>query len=293
MKTAIIYHRVDWDGYTSAAVALRAFPDAELIGWTYGDPTPCVDSFDKVILVDLSLSEDWMLQNASKLIWCEHHKNTIDRLMANPVLAAVPGIRRDGIGACALAWEYFFPKEELVHHVRFVATADVMDRTMCVDTPLEVALSYGLYLDTFGPGWSKETGDVSKHLVREAQRLFDYKECASGFSNGCTLEKTRQAHETELFKNKRITHIDNYEAVILQIDGRPNACILSHLLNNYADVFICVGDYLEDKEKYKVSLRVPEKSSFDASAFCRQYGGNGHIKAAGCLMSKEEIDALL
>lgn len=292
--TTIVYHRVDWDGYTSAAVALRAFPDAELIGWSYGDNEPSVSKFDRVIVVDLSLSESWMLANASKLTWIDHHKNVIESLQNNPVLAAVPGIRRDGIGACALAWEYFFNNEKMPIHVKFAATADVMDTSQKY-APLWHALAYGLYLDTFGPGWSKETGDVSKNLVELAIKLFDDSASWKGFLTGQDLEMDRAAHERHLFESARSVIDDSgcFRLCILRIDGRPNACVLSHLLENTHDAFICIGDFLEDKGKYKISVRVPRESSFDASAFCRQYGGNGHIKAAGCLMSEEEIKSLL
>lgn len=289
MKTAIIYHRVDWDGYTSAAVALRAFPDAELFGWTYNDPEPDMSSYDKVILVDLSLSEDWMLQNASKLIWCDHHKNTIDRLMANPVLASIPGLRVDGMGACLLAWLHFFKDEYKPAHILFVGTADVMDSSE-VYAPIPAALTYGLYLDTFGKGYD-ETGDISKKHVHEAERLLDDFEAFAGYAEGRYLEVKRAAHEEELFKSAQETTINGFKACVIHVDGRPNACIQSHLLNHTHDVFVCIAD--ETEGKYKISVRVPENSSFDASAFCRQYGGNGHIKAAGCLMTQEEIDALL
>ena len=292
MKTAIIYHRVDWDGYTSAAVALRAFPDAVLIGWSYGDNEPDVSEFDRIVVVDLSLSEEWMLANVFKLIWVDHHKNAIDTLEENNFLWCAAGIRRDGIGACALAWEYFFPGEHMPAHIRFAATADVMDTTLQL-APLKVSLSYGLYLDTFGPGWSKDTGDVSKRLVNEALRLLDDFDCFEGLCEGACLEHARAAHEAELFEKALFTSINGFTVDIIPIDGRPNACILSHLLANTHDAFICVGDFLADKGKYKISVRVPSESSFDASAFCRQYGGNGHIKAAGCLMSQEEINALM
>lgn len=285
MKTAIVYHRVDWDGYTSAAVALRAFPDAELFGWTYNDPEPDMSSYDKVILVDLSLSEDWMLQNASKLIWCDHHKNTINRLMTNPVLTEVPGLRVDGMGACLLVWWYFFKDEYKPAHIRFVGTADVMD-TSGAYAPLPAALTYGLYLDTFGKGYD-ETGDISKKHVREAERLMDDFDAFEGFAIGHTLEEKRAAHEAELFKTMRETVINGFKACILRIDERPNACIQNHLLAHTHDVFICIADEIENK--YKISVRVPERSDFDASAFCRQYGGNGHVKAAGCLMTTKQI----
>ena len=77
MKTLIIYHRVDWDGYTSAAVALRAFPKADLLGWNYQDDLPDVSAYDTVVLVDLTIAKvmpdnsrdySWMHENADKLI---------------------------------------------------------------------------------------------------------------------------------------------------------------------------------------------------------------------------------
>ena len=296
--TAIIYHRVDWDGYTSAAVAQMAFPDAELIGWSYGDNEPDVSGYDRVIVVDLSLSKEWMLANASKLIWIDHHKNVIDSLQADPNLFAIPGIRKDGIGACYLTWAHFFPGEcrkrnDIPMHIRLVATADVMDYTNQL-APLSMALAYMLAMDEYGPGWASIAQvDVSKNHVKKARSLIQFDEDAhEELEHGTTLEVARNNHEQELFKNASEIIIGDHLGQMLKIDGRPNACILTHLMTGFADFYICIGDFLPDKEKFKISVRVPRESSFDASAFCRQYGGNGHIKAAGCLMSEEEIQAL-
>ena len=297
MKNAIIYHRVDWDGYTSAAVAHWVFPDAELIGWTYGDDEPDVSEFDRVVVVDLSLSESWMLANASKLIWIDHHKNTIESLQTNPTLAAIPGIRRDGIGACYLAWEYFFPeyterKKDIPQHIKLVATADVMDSTKQL-IALKDALIYMLAMDEYGPGWIAAQKDVSKsHVKRAGNLMADDERSTEEFYHGKTLEEKRNAHEQELFKEAKEIIIGDHIGYMLKIDGRPNACIQTHLLEGFSDFFVCIGEFLSGKGKYKISLRVPRESNFDASAFCRQYGGNGHIKAAGCLMSAEEIEAL-
>ena len=299
MKTVVVYHRVDWDGYTSAAVALRAFPDAELIGWSYGDNEPCVSEFDRVIVVDLSLSKEWMLANASKLIWIDHHKNVIDELQSDPNLFAIPGIRKDGIGACYLTWAHFFPGEcskrnDIPMHIRLVATADVMDYTNQL-SPIALALDYMLAMDEYGPGWASiAQKDVSKSHVKRAGLLIEFNEEAlEELEHGKTLENARNAHEQELFKDASVIVIGDHLGQLLKIDGRPNSCIQTHLLNGFADFYVCIGDFLADKEKYKISVRVPRESSFDASAFCRQYGGNGHIKAAGCLMSEEEIHSLL
>lgn len=299
MKNAIIYHRVDWDGYTSAAVALKAFPQAELIGWSYGDNEPDVSEFDRVIVVDLSLSESWMLANASKLIWIDHHKNVIEALQNNPVLAAVPGIRRDGIGACYLAWEYFFSeytqrKNDIPSHIRLVATADVMDYTKQL-APIKLALDYMLAMDEYGPGWASVAKvDVSKNHVKKAGLLIEFNEDAlEELEHGKELEMARNYHEQELFKDASVIVIGDHLGQMLKIDGRPNACIQTHLLDGFADFFVCIGDFLPDICKCKISVRVPRGSSFDASAFCRRYGGNGHIKAAGCLMPVIDLMELL
>jgi len=300
---AIIYHRVDWDGYTAAAVAKMAFPDAELIGWSYGDNEPCVSKFDRVIVVDLSLSKEWMLANASKLIWIDHHKNVIDALQSDSNLFAIPGIRKDGIGACYLTWAHFFSGEcskrnDIPMHIRLVATADVMDYTNQL-APIALALSYMLSMDEYVPGYDPVAKlDQSKSLVRQAESLITWEARAKWeLKNGEYLEEQRALHETALFSNAKETFIQQdgipYHVCKVDIDGRPNACILSHLMDQTHEAFICVGDFLADKGKYKISIRVPRNSDFDASAFCRKYGGNGHIKAAGCLMSEEEIQSLL
>lgn len=294
MKTCVVYHRVDWDGFTAAAVAKMAFPDAELIGWTYGDNVPCVSSFDRIIVVDLSLPEDWMITNASKLVWIDHHKNTIETLEQNKVLWAASGIRRDGIGACALTWQYFFPGEAYPAHVRYVATADVMDYDGTLAT-LKKSLAYMLYLDTFGPGCVNPVGDVSKYHVAQALRLFDDDECTKGFSIGYDLECDRAKHEEALFMRAHDRVVDGFKVCILPTDKRPNACILTHLMNQTHDVFVCIGDYLPHEKKYKISVRVSRDSAFNAAEFCSHYidkngkPGGGHIRAAGCVMSSDEI----
>ena len=294
MKTCVIYHRVDWDGYTSAAVALRAFPASELIGWSYGDNEPCVSEFDRIIVVDLSLSKEWMLSNSSKLIWIDHHKNAIESLQSDSVLAAIPGIRRDGIGACALTWEHLFPSKSMPAHVKYVATADVMDYDNKL-VHLKKALTYMLYLDTFGRGFVKEIGDVSKYHVGQALRLFDDREMTKGFSIGYDRECHRAAHEKELFTQAHECVIDGFTFCVLRTDDRPNACILNHLIGHTHDVFVCIGDYVPAEKKYSISVRVSKDSTFNAAAFCSQYKdrtgrpGGGHVPAAGCVMSSDEI----
>lgn len=290
MKTIIIYHRVDWDGYTSAAIASMANPEADLLGWNYGDELPNVSSYNEVILVDLTISDKndytWMHENAHKLIWIDHHMNAINAVNRPDI----KGIRRDGIGACMLTWEYFFNDRIHPDHVSLCATYDVF-RKDSLYAHWDDAWKYQLALGEYGPGWSKEDGDVSRHLISIARDLID----DEGYTwttvlKGGMLERERADKEAELFKNAEYNTINGVTYCILYAIGQPAMLIKSHLDNYAADAFLIVNPDPLPNGDYKVSVRVPEISNFDASAFCRQYGGNGHIKAAGCAMSEEQIN---
>lgn len=77
-------------------------------------------------------------------------------------------------------------------------------------------------------------------------------------------------------------------------DGQPAMLIKNNIDNHTADLFAVISSkpLKFDNSKYKVALRVPEKSNVDASEIARRYGGNGHIKAAGCIMTLDEFNLL-
>ena len=99
MKTAnvIIYsHRVDNDGYASAALMNMYFPlylkdyegydeiNVTNVGWTYGDDEPCFDDFadyDYVMVLDLHFDNKLTYLLHSKFgknfIWIDHHAQCV------------------------------------------------------------------------------------------------------------------------------------------------------------------------------------------------------------------------
>lgn len=98
MRTLCFYHSRDLDGWTSAAIVKKANPDAELIGWDYGDSLPTFKEKsegiplggsvagdaeiyfgDTVILTDISWPIDFMqkLALACQITWIDHHISAI------------------------------------------------------------------------------------------------------------------------------------------------------------------------------------------------------------------------
>lgn len=139
MKTICIYHSRDLDGWCSAAIVKKKFPDAELIGWDYGMDEPSIGNpedtelgivFPKdshVILVDVSFSPMKMKEFREKLkmhfIWIDHHKSTIqDSVDGN--YQGMAGMRGIEYAACELTWGYFFPDKDIPHAVKYLGMYD-------------------------------------------------------------------------------------------------------------------------------------------------------------------------
>ncbi len=108
MKTTVIHHSADFDGLFCREIARKFLPDAELIGWDYGQPKIPMLAEGLVYILDLSpecLAETPGGETVpfwDRIIWIDHHKSSIESHPAN-----IPGYRIDGVAACRLAWQWF------------------------------------------------------------------------------------------------------------------------------------------------------------------------------------------
>ena len=101
-KTTVIYHSADFDGIFCREIARKFLPDAELIGWDFGNPLIPFPKEKFVYILDLSadcimasdIPDDWK----SRTVWIDHHKSSIEKWTDN-----IPGYRIDGVAACRLA----------------------------------------------------------------------------------------------------------------------------------------------------------------------------------------------
>jgi len=102
MTTTVIYHRADFDGLFCREIARKFLPDAQLIGWDYGDP---LLPFPEGQVYVMDLSPDCFMEipaHQERLIWIDHHKTAIEKYPTS-----IPGYRIDGVAACRLAWQWF------------------------------------------------------------------------------------------------------------------------------------------------------------------------------------------
>lgn len=105
MKTTVIYHSADFDGIFCREIAKHFLPDANLIGWNFGDPLIPMPQDGDVYILDLSPDCLGQVKNGdpNRLIWIDHHKTSIDKWERHQLR----GYRIDGVAACRLAWQWF------------------------------------------------------------------------------------------------------------------------------------------------------------------------------------------
>jgi hypothetical protein len=155
MKTTVIHHSADYDGIFCREIARKFLPDAELIGWDFGNP-PLAIPDGKIYVLDLPVDRIFGFQYPKdpfptelkeRVIWIDHHKSSIEsfepqegwvhepagrdsfnvpynefwrrghetRTTPPPTPLNIPGYRIDGVAACRLAWFYFTAENRYWH----------------------------------------------------------------------------------------------------------------------------------------------------------------------------------
>lgn len=110
MKTTVIYHSADFDGIFCREIARKFLPEAELIGWDYGNPKVPMPTAGPIYILDLSpecveglvACDALVFPEALRVVWIDHHASAIKRYRFD-----IPGYRIDGVAACRLAWQWF------------------------------------------------------------------------------------------------------------------------------------------------------------------------------------------
>lgn len=153
-KTAIVYHKSDLDGVVSAAIATMyensKDRDVVYIPYSYEDDVKkVIDKVDEcgvVYVLDVSFGADsktvfkkW-LDEGKSLMWIDHHKGIIEDSKTWGFV--VPGLRRVGTGACALASDLLMGKVPAI--VRCLSDYDVWNKESGLGWDTVVAVQYAL-----------------------------------------------------------------------------------------------------------------------------------------------------
>jgi len=292
MKVAIYYHRVDWDGIFSALIA-REFLEkkglsVELEGWTYGDEVPGVTDilgkYSSIYMVDISFPSEVMLglHESSRVTWIDHHQTSIkDSELSG--YSKMAGLRRDGLAACELTWEYLHPGKECPMIIQYLGAYDVWSKDRFLWDDLVLPLQYGLkseYNLSVKKVWEDwkdlmSDSDLLDYLIDQGKGILNW---LSGASKSWV--KIYGIPVTVAGKYKAIALLTplfgsiSFESVLEEYD--------LYITLNIREGTHVIGLYAEPD-------RLPEFSAGEYLKMICLPGAGGHRAAAGGTLSKEKF----
>ncbi len=277
MATHCFYHKVDWDGVTSAAILKQAIPDAILHAFNYNMELPAnLASEDVVYFVDVAPQPFTKLcelsEKVSKIVVLDHHKSLIDFISEHPTpdnLVVRYNLKR---AACEIVWEYFYPELECPVEVRLLGQYDSWRDTIVkqldgdIDWSTVLSYQFGIRLFELDPSWMRT-------------HLFDYchESAESTTANGKIILQYQDNQNTDAMRYS-FTMIINGHRCLCVNTGHRNSNIFKSIWDESKYDIMLAFSFTGKKWSYSV---YSTKADVDCSAFAKSYGGGGHKGAAG------------
>jgi len=280
MKTTVIYHRADFDGIFCREIAKKFLPEAELIGWDYGDPL--VQATGQVYVLDLSPACRAISHlREQSLIWIDHHKSSIDAFP--PDLA---GYRIDGVAACRLAWQWFSRDhtDPVVQYNGLPSKEEFTGRTVIEPWAVRLAGEYDI--------WDKRDPDAElfQHGLRSCDVNFDLlledntEYVQFLLENGRALQYAKTKENESIIKAQGFTVKWEGQTFLVCNHARFD----SHLFTaGIKPEHTALLGFSFNGKQYKVSLyHCPGHEDQDLSLIAVKYNGGGHRGACGFACDK-------
>lgn len=285
------YHSRDLDGWCSASIVKKVFPQVKLVGYDYGEPFPWSEivGHDKIIMVDVSLPMDQMEDLAAMVnfTWIDHHISAIKAFneSTSRTLKGTFGILDTNFAACELTWKYFYPTKEVPEIVTVLGKYDTF-RKDDGDWERVLAFQYGMRLhcnspETFFHAMLEPTTGENElvfasffsEIIGEGKTVLRYQKQLNEFN----AKRAFEIVLNQLFENK--IEVPDYKILALNTDTFGTQAFDSIYNPDKHDMMMPFR-YDGKNNKWICSLYTT-KDEVDCSYYAKLLGGGGHKKAAG------------
>lgn len=268
MKT--FFHSADLDGHASGAIIRYMYPECKMIGIDHGEKFPwdTIYKNETVYMVDFSLQpfEDMLkLNKICNLIWIDHHKSSIEEYEKQE--EKIKGLRKIGIGACALVWNFLFYDMDVPYGIKLLAEYDVWNH----EDKNAIPFQYGLRMEDTLPEskmWKKilPTNFPSylfiDSMIKNGNIILNYINPSNEvYAKGCCFT----------------TELDGLKCIAINRMFTSSQLFDSIWNPKKFDAMLTFG---WKKDKWTVSLYT-DKKEVDVSIIAKNRGGGGHEGAAG------------
>lgn len=269
-----IYHNRDFDGFCSAAIVKRKYPDAKFIGWDYGMPLPELPEGEEIIMVDISFPMNDMLEVAKKshwqLTWIDHHKSAIEDFnkYTEDRESFCNAFLNSSIAACENVWRLLFPSDQLPMGVRLLGEYDSWRN--------QDKINWNEYVMPFQMGMKlicNSLDNFPSEIFGENGMEF----CVPAIETGRIILQYQEMQNEARCKNSAFERTFSGLRAICLISVIGSQSFKSIWDPEKYDIMIAAS---YTKDRWTISLYT-EKPEIDVSTICKKYGGGGHRGAAG------------
>lgn len=277
-----IYHGIDLDGWCSAAIVNRKFPDCKMTPYDYGQPIPDLGDDDEIIMVDVSFKPEIykkLLAEGRRLTWLDHHISAIRdfdkelryEVQGNPNFKFSLDPTK---AACEITWEYINPGQTMPEGVR----------------------KLGRY-DCFGHKGTNEELDILKFQYAARARWNSWQSTSAVLTlsdddliimmmNGDAIYQYLCTEARQAYARGFTMDIDGYKFLAVNKD-RFNP--INFGIDYHKDGYNGFCSFYYADGLWKFSL-YNDDQKVDCSEICKRRDGGGHAGAAGFVA--KQIDQL-
>lgn len=294
-KVLVIYHRVDYDGLFSYAIARKRFEDdgyeVEGFGYNYNDTVSFnrykKNEYCKVVMCDISLPPNDMIEFDSEFkddfIWIDHHITAIDNSVKYGY-SFVNGVRDTSKAACQLSWEWFRNGHPLPYSVDLAATHDMWNKNSEHDWENTVA--------TFQLGLTNEFGMNAQSFYDAYGRIIDEDDIEGLIESGRMLKKyTDGLFESWVNKYSFEVEVAGQYKAIAMLCPVFTSKVFNSVSDKGYDLYICAEKSGVTDGLYNISMYSDgAESDFSCGEYmAKNFNGGGHKGAAGGKMTEEQF----
>ena len=287
MKTYIIHHSRDLDGWSGGAIAKMKYPDGIFVPYDYGvslDEIHNIDDGSRVFMIDISLEMTDMLDlstRSKEFIWIDHHKSAINKYnefeYKNRLTeSSTEIIINTSYAATELTWIYLYTDDAMPEAIHLLGRYDVWDQSNQSKWENEILpFQFGMRLicnsaDTFP--MQLLSAPSNKHI----EHIID---------NGVTTLKYKANSDEVACRDAFELEFEGYQAIAMNGTSFNSQAFESIWDESKYDIMMS----FRYKGKFWTVSIYTSKEDIDCSEIAKRNDGGGHATAAGFQASTKDM----
>lgn len=304
-KTTVVFHNADYDGIFCREIARKFLPDAELIGWDFGN-APMTIPEGQIYVMDLPLDAPFGLQWHNQpintrlfpghIVWIDHHKSAIE---SHP--SDIPGYRIDGVAACRLVWQWFEAWGRYLKQTNpdmrdanwfckkypFPQKQDFIDRRVSEPLAVRLAGEYDIW-DKRDP--DAETFQYGLRFVEQGADFWEALLLTDEVGAKAVTDLLGHGRIAQTYQRKQDANLVKYRSFRVKWEGLDFLCLNTGQFNSLTFAALdkpetghdALMGFRWDGAQWTVSLyHAAHRTDIDLSLIAVKHGGGGHRGACG------------